>query len=123
MRKGHLGVGHHGSHFSVGLGGLSGLSGCGGLTTCTAIEQALGPDIKTSMPQWTPFLWVGSGGAHLTFRAAPQLTCVVSVADIRLARVAETAGIPSSLVGTSASPFGRRRMSGSIRRHSHRQKQ
>lgn len=64
------------------------------------IEQALGPDSKTSRPQWTPFLWVGSGGAHLTFRAAPQLTCVVSVADIRLARVAETAGVPSSLVGT-----------------------
>lgn len=86
------------------------------------IEQALGPDSKTSRPQWTPFLWVGSGGAHLTFRAAPQLTCVVSVADIRLARVAETAGVPSSLVGTSASRFGRRRMSGSIRRHSRRRR-
>lgn len=121
MRKGHLGVGPDGSHFSVGLGGLSGLSGWGASPPAQLVEQVLGPDSKTSRPQWTPFPWVGFGGAHLAFRAAPQLTCIVSVADNRLARVAETAGVPSSLVGTSANPFGRRRMSGSIHRHFRRQ--
>lgn len=104
-----------------GLGGLSGLSGWGASPPAQLVEQALGPDSKTSRPQWTPFPWVGSDGAHLAFRAAPQLTCIVSVADNRLARVAETAGVPSSLVGTSANPFGRRRMSGSIHRHFRRQ--